>query len=152
MILKEITEYLNETDIAITDFRFLGIQRGSDLNDILDVFDDDEYKVRKIFAERSDIKIPSEFEDEDELQDWIANNNLTGVFMTVEIPVCSDFDFENGSPKRWSASRGHCYMKYIYTEDMSSIIDKIKEFKTELFDYDVKKAKKQQGSKEKGGE
>lgn len=144
MILKKITDYLNEADIAISDFCFLGLQRGSDLDDILDVFDD-EYKVSKIFAERSEIRIPSEFEDVDDLQDWIADNKLTGVFMTVEIPVCSDFDFENGSPKGWSASRGHCYLKYIYTEDLSSIIDKIKEFKTELFDYDVKKAKKQQG-------
>ena len=143
MILKEITEYLNETDIAITDFCFLGILRGSDLNDILDVFGD-EYKVRKIFAERSDIRIPSEFEDEDDLQDWIANNNLTGVFMTVDIPVCHDFYFENGKPKNWHSSRGHCYMKYIYTEDLSSILNKIKEFETELFDYDVAKAKKQQ--------
>ncbi|TFD92587.1 hypothetical protein E2605_18685 [Dysgonomonas capnocytophagoides] len=147
MNTKKITEYLNEHDIYIEKFHFLGTLRSPDLYDIdlLDRLNEEKDKRQELFKERPDLKFPKEFEDEEHLQDWIADNHLNGVFLSVNIPVCNDFCFENGSAKSWHSSRGHCYIKHIYTENLSSILDEIKRIDNEFFFYDVERNKKQQG-------
>lgn len=147
MNTKEITEYLIEHDIYIDEFHFLGTLRSPDLSDIdlLDLLNEEKDKRQELFKERPDLWFPEEFEDEEHLQDWIADNHLNGVFLSVNIPVCNDFYFENGIAKSWHASRGHCYIKHIYTENLSSILDEIKRIDNEFFFYDVERNKKQQG-------
>lgn len=111
------------------------------MNELGELFDDD--KLDEIL-EGKDVKIWSSdiFDDWMDFNEWISEENITGFFASLNIPILKDIELsEDGSFKSGSCSFGYCHVDFIYYNNEAELIDKATKSYDYWRQYDIDKCK-----------
>lgn len=116
-------------------FWIAGSLENSDLNEMLEEMEDDDFK--KCFPEIFNSNNYEEYHNEGEFIQALINFNKFGLLAEIHLPECKNFKFENGKdhPVSWNVHKGICRIEYCYAETLEDLMSEIEKTSEKVFKH-----------------